>query len=65
MDFEKKYKELSEKEYTAEDILKILCSLTYRTMKEARTDSADITKTFFGSGFEFIVNIKAKKNNAN
>jgi hypothetical protein len=50
-----KYKELWEKEYNSDDILKILCALTTKN-----TNTANITETIYGSGLKFTVNMKAE-----
>lgn len=53
---------LEEQEYTVDDLLKIICSMTSRMMREESTDTADITETIYGSGLKFTINLKAEPN---
>ncbi len=50
---------LIEKEYSADDVLKILCSMIARMMEATNADHTDITKTIYGSGLKFTINVKA------
>jgi hypothetical protein len=58
--FEEKYNQLVDKEFNADDICRLLCTIVTESMKKEKTTIANIKKTFYGEGFKFNITIKAK-----